>query len=227
MIRLSRGPLIGAVFVLLLALGCAADLTSSSGGGGDGGTLGSLAIPGLWVGAGDGIRVCFYVSDDGTRLTADPLCDLGDNSTAASRSYGLQVESLGVDDDGQPCRISIDYEFDVPIDRATGAFGVSGIPAPEGEGEFSFSGEVTGRKSSGVAQWSNGNATCRVGWGANPAVTIDDEVIGSCRELQDCCEAILVIPAFFQSCISVVQQREQVRCLEVLNGYPQCADLEL
>lgn len=227
MLRLSRqGLRIGAALFLVLALGCG-DSTSSLGGGGEGGTLGPLAIPGLWVGTGDGIRVCFYVSDDGTKLARDPLCDLENQSSEAGQSYGILVESLGLDGNGQPCSFSIDYALDVPIDRATGAFGASGIPAPDGDGELSFSGDITGGSSSGLAQWSDGEASCRVGWGAKPAVTIDDQIIGSCLDLQNCCEAILFNPAFLQSCLSVARQRDQVQCTEVLIGYPQCVGLDL
>lgn len=227
MLGLHRGPLVGAVLTLLfVALGCA-DSSSSSGGGGTDATLGALAIPGLWVGAADGLQLCFYVSDDGTELTTDPGCELGLGGSSGGLSYDLDVESLGVDQSGQPCGFSIDYELDVPIDRSTGAFGVSGIPSPDGEGELAFSGELTGLNASGVAQWSDGDATCQVGWGANRAAPCNEAAIESCLELQNCCRAILVNPVFFESCNSVVLECNQAECLRVLAGYPQCRDLDL
>lgn len=228
MLRLHRGRLTGLAFLLLLTLGCS-DSTSSSGGGGDGGddsSAGPLVIPGPWGGSADGLRVCFYVSDDRTKLTADPLCDLRDESPEAGRSFGISVDSLGVDDAGQACSFSIDYAIDVPIDPATGAFAASGIPAPEGDGELAFSGEINRLSGSGVAQWSDGETRCRVGWGATPVVTLDDEIVGTCLDLQNCCRATLVNPVFLETCRYVASERDQVACLELLLGYPQCRSLD-
>jgi hypothetical protein len=54
----------------------------------------------------------------------------------------------------------------------------------------------------------------------------DVEAVNACLDLQECCRAILVNPVFFQSCNSVVLQCNEARCLEVLEGYVQCRDLE-
>ena len=57
--------------------------------------------------------------------------------------------------------------------------------------------------------------------------TCDVEAVNACLDLQNCCRAILVNPVFFQSCNSVVLQCNEARCLEVLEGYVKCQNLDL
>ncbi len=61
--------------------------------------------------------------------------------------------------------------------------------------------------------------------GAGGDCTID--AINACLALQNCCEAILINPVFFQSCNSVVLQCNEEQCNALLAGYVQCQGLDL
>ena len=128
------------------------------------GVVSKAETAGLWVGESNGIRVCFFVSDDGTSLTSSSECDLGMSSSGDANSYGLEVESIGRDENGEPCSLSLSYELDVAIDAATGAFGAT-YADPGGDAELAFSGALVGLDASGVATRVEDGSTCTVGWG--------------------------------------------------------------
>jgi hypothetical protein len=100
---------------------------------------------------------------------------------------------------------------------------VSGFEAPGTDAKLSFSGELTGKTSSGVARMESDGSFCQVGWGASRVTPCNEAAIQICLELLDCCRAILVNPVFFESCNSVVLECDPAQCLRVLEGYPQCA----
>jgi len=217
------GRLAMAGCVILLSAGCN-DGGSAGGMGGAGGAMpGPLPqIPGLWEGQANGLDVCFYISDDGLRLTPSPMCNLTAQAEpdAAPRSYDLSVELVGTDENGAPCSFELSFANEVLIAQATNSFRASEI---QDGTEVAFSGELIGDYASGVARRDNGGSFCRVGWAASKSTQCDEPAIQSCLDLLDCCRAILVSPVFFESCNSVVLQCDQAQCLKVLEGYPQCA----
>lgn len=225
------GRLAAASCVLLLSAGCNDDSLGGTGGMGGAAGIGGAAgappepppqIPGLWEGQANGLDVCFYISDDGLRLTPSPMCNLTAQAEpdAMPRSYDLSVNLVGTDENGGPCSFELSFGSDVLIDPVTNAF--RGSEAQDGT-EIAFSGEIIGDTASGVARRDSGGSFCRVGWAASKSSQCDEAAIQSCLDLQDCCRAILVSPVFFESCNSVVLQCVQSQCLEVLEGYPQCA----
>ena len=74
---------------------------------------------------------------------------------------------------------------------------------------------------------SGGSAGGGLGGRGGAGGTCDVEAVNACLDLQNCCRAILVNPVFFQSCNSVVLQCNAERCLEVLEGYVQCQNIDL
>lgn len=195
------------------------------GAGGAGAAPGSAPaqIPGLWEGEANGLRVCFYVSDDGLRLTKSPECDVAAQSKAGSQSYDITVDLVGTDENGDPCSFELGFDADVVIDQETSSFAVRGFRPAGSDVELSFSGELTGKSASGVARSESADSFCQVGWAASVSTPCDEAAIETCLDLQDCCRAILVNPVFFESCNSVVLQCDPAECLRVLAGYPQCA----
>lgn len=179
-------------------------------------------LPGLWEGEANGVRVCFYVSNDGLLLTQSPECDVGTQPEASSQSYDISVDLVGTDENGDRCSFELDFAADVVIDQDTNSFAVSGFQPPGSDVELSFSGELTGTKASGVARSESGGSFCEVGWAASVSTPCDEAAIETCLDLLDCCRAILVNPVFFESCNSVVLQCDPVECLRVRAGYPQC-----
>ena len=219
-----------AACLVCLVIGCDSSSSGaggSAGAGGGGGTGGGVPViaTGLWEGVSEGIRLCFFVSDDGLRLTPSTECDLTGLEEAGAQSFSAKVDLIGRDENGQPCSFDLAYDGNAAIDPVTRAFGVSGIEAEPGGARLSFTGQVETLRASGVAQSESGGSACQVGWEATPASRCDDAAIQSCLDLQDCCQAILVNPVFFQSCNSVVLQCDQEQCLRVLAGYPSCTDL--
>ena len=196
----------------------------SAGAGGTGGTGEAVpATPGLWEGEGNGVKVCFYVSEDGLRLTPSTECNVTGSPETGSSSYDIVVDLVGTNKNGDGCSFELGFAGDVPINPATKSFRVSGIEAPGINAVSAFSGEVTGETASGVAQTESGGSLCQVGWAAATTTQCDEAAIQTCLDLQDCCRAILVSPIFFESCNSVVLQCDQAECQRVLDGYPQCA----
>ncbi len=181
-------------------------------------------LAGLWVGGSPGIGVCFFISQDGTQLTGSTECNVEGSSSTSSNSYDLDVETIGRDENGEPCSFTLSYQENVEIDPNTGAFGA--VFADDGA-QLAFSGALRGLTASGVATRAEGGSTCTVGWGASRAVICDDAAINACLDLLDCCRAILVNPVFFQACDQVVLECNEARCRQVLAGYPQCEQLEL
>ncbi|MGB8330602.1 MAG: hypothetical protein WCE62_10780 [Polyangiales bacterium] len=221
-----RWPLLAAGCFALCSLGCGETTGDVGGGSGTGGVGGADAsrqqIPGLWAGEGNGFEVCFYVHPDGQRLTASAECDLDSGSATGSYSFDLAADQVGVDQNGQTCSFNLGFSGDVAIDPDTNSFAVVGF-RPPGEGVVvSFSGELIGNTSSGIARAGSGDAFCEVGWAAMPVAPCDDAAIDTCLLLLDCCESILTNPTFFQSCNSVVLECNQARCQALLDGYPQC-----
>ena len=88
---------------------------------------------------------------------------------------------------------------------------------------YAFSGQIVRESASGIARRDLGESNCRVGWAASISRECDDAARDTCRELLDCCRAILINPVFFQTCNSVVLECDPVQCQTVLDGYPQCA----
>ncbi len=196
--------------------------TAGAGGvAGEGGMGGDSTPPEpqLWEGQSRGVDVCFNVACDRSRLQASPDCGLSGES---GYSFDLDVELVGVDQDGQPCSFGLRYEDPVTIDQDRNSFRASEIQMAGSDAVYSFSGEIVGMSASGIARQDLGDSNCRVGWAASPSSSCDDDAIDDCLVLLDCCTSILVNPVFFQSCNSVVQQRDQTHCKEVLAGYPQC-----
>jgi len=222
------GRLTAAGCFLLLAAGCndggagAGDTGGAGGTGGTGGAQAPAQIPGLWEGEANGLDVCFYISDDGLRLTPSPMCNVAgqEQPDAVPRSFDLSVELVGTYENGDRCSFDLSFAADVVIDQATNSFRASD---DQSGAELSFSGEIIGDSASGVARQNLDGSFCRVGWGARKSTQCDEAAIQSCLDLQDCCRAILVSPVFFESCNSVVLQCDQAQCLELLAGYPQCA----
>ena len=188
-------------------------------------------VPGLWEGEANGFEVCFYIDDEGLRLTNSAMCNVSTKGSGpaprapgrqarARRSYDLNVDLVGTDENGAPCSFALSFEEDVYIDQMTNSFRAS--QARDGS-EIAFSGELIGDRASGVARRDSGGSFCRVGWEASKSSQCNEAAIQSCLDLQDCCRLILVSPVFFESCNSVVLQCDQVQCLELLAGYPQCA----
>jgi len=194
--------------------------------GGDGGGGGAprAGTAGFWSGGSSGIEVCFFVNDQGTRLTSNSQCELSGVSPEGASAYALLVDGIGRDQDGQPCGFDLSYQLDVALDRETGAFGAEFV---DGGAELAFSGELVGLDASGIATRVEGDSTCTVGWGASRVAPCDNAAINACLELQDCCEAILENPVFFQSCDQVVLECNEAQCRAVLAGYPQCQQLDL
>lgn len=195
--------------------------TSGSGGAGAGEAV--PTIPGLWEGNANGVSVCFYVSEDGSRLTRSSECNVTGQPGAESSSYDIGVDLVGTDENGDSCSFDFAFAADVPIDQPTNSFKASGFEASGTGAKLSFSGELTGTTSSGIARMESDGSFCQVGWGASRVTPCDAAAVQSCLDLQDCCRAILVNPVFFESCNSVVLQCDQAQCLRVLAGYPQCA----
>ena len=65
------------------------------------------------------------------------------------------------------------------------------------------------------------------GVGGTGGAPCDVSAVNACLDLQNCCEAILVNPVFFQSCNSVVLQCNEANCQALLDGYVQCRGLDL
>jgi len=220
---------VGALVVLPVACddgGAGAGGVAGAGGaGGTGASSGKAPpmIPGLWAGQSNGVSVCFYISEDGLRLTRSSECNVTGPPEAGSSSYDIAVDLVGTDENGDRCSFELGFAGDVPINPATKSFRVSGIEAPGTNAMLAFSGEVTGETASGVAQRESGGSFCQVGWAASKVTQCDEPAIQTCLDLQDCCRAILVSPIFFESCNSVVLQCDQAECQRVLDGYPQCA----
>jgi len=222
------GHLAVAGCLLLLSVGCNDGSASpegtggAAGAGGAGGTQAPAQIPGLWEGQANGFDVCFYISDDGLRLTPSPMCNVTGEAQPdeVSRSFDLSVELVGTYENGDPCSFDLSFANDVVIDQATNSFRASETQSGT---ELAFSGEITGDSASGVARRDSEGSICRVGWAATKSTQCDEPAIQSCLDLLDCCRAILVSPVFFESCNSVVLQCDQAQCLRVLEGYPRCA----
>jgi hypothetical protein len=166
--------------------------------------------------------VCFYIDDDGLKLEQNAMCNVTGQGQPdeASRSFDLSVELVGVDENGAPCSFELSFTKDVAIDQVTNSFRASEV---QDGAEVAFSGEIAGDQASGVARRDSDGSVCRVGWATTKSTQCDDAAIQSCLDLLDCCRAILVNPVFFESCNSVVLERDQAQCLDVLAGYPQCA----
>ena len=226
--------LLVAAGFLSLSFGCITQTASDVGAGGVGGDGGAAGeggsdgaskadTAGLWLGGSSGIEVCFFIDDDGRALTSSSECSL---SAAGARSYDLEVESIGRDENGDPCSFDLSYDFDVAIDPLTGAFGTTFTEAGTGA-ELGFSGTIVDFDASGVATRVEDGSTCTVGWAASREAPCDEAAINACLDLQECCRAILVNPVYFQSCDAVVLQCNEQRCREVLAGYPRCEQLDL
>jgi len=219
--------LVAAACLLLLSASCNDDSTGAGGTGGGAGVGGTPAeppsqIPGLWEGESNGVDVCFYIGDDGLRLTPSGMCNVTEQALpgAVDRSFDLSVDLVGVDGEGQPCSFTLSFASEVLIDPVTNSFRASEL---QGDDEVAFSGEIIGDQASGAARRDSGESFCQVGWATTKSTLCDDAAIQSCLDLQDCCRAILVSPVFFESCNSVVLQCDQAQCLSVLEGYPRCA----
>ena len=220
-----------ALLVCCLSIAGCGDEPGSSGGiagaagaggvAGEGGMGGNSASPEpqLWEGQSRGVEVCFNVAGDRSRLQASPDCG---PSGESGYSFDLDVDLVGVDQDGQPCSFRLRYEDPVSIDQDTNSFRASEVQVAGSDAVYSFSGEIVGMFASGIARRDLGDSNCRVGWAASPSSQCDDAAINDCLDLLECCTSILVNPVFFQTCNSVVQQCDQTLCQEVLAGYPQC-----
>ncbi|MBT8469060.1 MAG: hypothetical protein KJN97_09955 [Deltaproteobacteria bacterium] len=213
-----------ALFVGLCVLGCSDEPGSSGGAGGAAGVGGAQAppqFPGLWEGGSRGVDLCFYIADDGLKLEASPSCSLSGES---GYSFDLDVELVGVNQDGQPCSFTLRYEDPVTINQAGNSFRASEIPAPGDDAVYLFSGEIVGEAASGIARRDEGQSNCRVGWAASISRECNEAAENICFELFNCCRSILVNPVFIETCDSVVRECDPVRCQAVLDGYPQCAE---
>ncbi|MGB5365232.1 MAG: hypothetical protein WBN15_08155 [Polyangiales bacterium] len=211
-----------ALLVGLCVPACSDEPGPSGGAAGTGGAGGAAAppqFPGLWEGQSRGVDVCFHIADDGLKLEASPNCSLSGES---EYSFDLDVELVGVDQDGQPCSFRLRYEDPVIIDQAGNSFRASEIRAPGSDAVYAFSGEIVGESASGIARRDVGESNCRVGWAASISRECDDAAVDICLDLLNCCRAILINPVFFQTCNSVVLECDPVRCQTVLDGYPQC-----
>ncbi len=216
-----------ALLVCFSAAGCG-DETGPSGGaagsagaggmGGEGGMGGNP--PQLLEGQSRGVDVCFNIAGDGLTLEASPNCSLSGES---AYSFDLDVELVGVDQDGQPCSLTLRYTDPVTIDQDRNSFGASEIRVGGSDAVYAFSGQIVRESASGIARRDVGESNCRVGWAASISRECDDAEGGTCDELLDCCRAILINPVFFQTCNSVVDECDPVQCQTVLDGYPQCA----
>ncbi len=212
-----------ALLVGLCVPGCSDEPGSSGGTAGAGGAGGALAppqFPGLWERQSRGVDVCFHIADDGLKLEASPDCSLSGES---GYSFELDVELVGVDQEGQPCSFRLRYEDPVTIDQAGNSFQASEIREPGGDAVYAFSGEIVGESASGIARRDVGESNCRVGWAASISRECDEVAVNICLDLLNCCRAILINPVFFETCNSVVLECDPVRCQTVLDGYPQCA----
>ncbi|MBT8464175.1 MAG: hypothetical protein KJO57_05775 [Deltaproteobacteria bacterium] len=215
-----------ALLVCLPLVGCGEEPGSSGGTAGGGGMAGEGGVggipapepPQLWEGESRGVGVCFSIAGDGSELRASPSCSLSGES---AYSFDLEVELIGVDENGQPCSFALRYQDSVPIDQDLNSFRASEIRVAGDDAVYAFSGELVGELASGIAVRNAGESNCRVGWSATISRERDCENI--CVDLLECCAAILINPVFFQTCNSVVQECDQVRCQTVLDGYPQCA----
>jgi len=218
-----------ALLVCFSAAGCGDDAGSNggtAGSGGAGGMAGEGGMggasdpprPQLWEGQSRGVAVCFSIAGDGSELRASPNCSLSGES---AYSFDLEVELVGVDQNGQSCSFALRYEDSVPIDQGRDSFGASEIRVAGDDAEYAFSGQLVGESASGIAARDAGDSNCRVGWAAS--ISRQRDCGNTCVELLECCEAILINPVFFQTCNSVVQECDQVQCQTVLDGYPQCA----
>lgn len=220
------GRLAVAGCLVLLSAGCDDASTGGTGGaagtGGAGGTQAQAQIPGLWEGQANGVAVCFYISNDGRQLMSSSECNITAQPDPASRSFDLSVDRVGTDENGDSCSFELGFTADLMIDQKTNSFRVSGFQPSGSDAELSFSGQLIGKRASGVARSVSDGSTCRVGWAATKSTQCDDAAIQSCLDLLDCCRAILVNPIFFESCNSVVLQCDQAQCLQALAGYPQC-----
>jgi len=217
--------------LVVLSVACDEGGADAGGGAGTGASGGTGAdsgeavptIPGLWEGHANGVDVCFYVSVDGSQLTQSSECNVGGQPEGGSSSYDIGVDLVGTDENGDSCSFDFAFAANVPIDQPTNSFRVSGFEAPGTDAKLSFSGELTGKTSSGVARMESDGSFCQVGWGASRVTPCNEAAIQICLELLDCCRAILVNPVFFESCNSVVLECDPAQCLRVLEGYPQCA----
>ena len=217
-----------ALLVGLPLVGCGEEPGSSGGAAGRGGMAGEGGVggtpepapPQLWEGQSRGVGVCFSIAGDGSELRASPSCSLSGEST---HSFDLEVELVGVDENGQPCSFALRYQDAVPIDQDLNSFRASEIRVAGDDAVYAFSGEIVGESASGIAMRDAGESNCRVGWAATISRECDEAANNTCRELLECCAAILINPVFFQTCNSVVQECDGVRCQTVLDGYPQCA----
>ena len=232
MIPIRVGWLAAVGCLLLFSFACNDESAGTGGAGGVAGTGGAAGsggtgdepaqVPGLWEGQANGLNVCFYVSEDGLRLTQSAECNVTGPPNVGSNSYDIRVEAVGTDDNGERCSFDLGFSGDAVIDQKTNSFAVTGFQPDGSDAVLSFSGELTGRSASGVAQSEIDGSVCRVGWAAAPESPCDDPAIQTCLDLLDCCRAILVNPVFFETCNSVVLQCDQAQCQRVLDGYPQC-----
>ncbi len=218
-----------ALLLGLSVTGCGDDAGSdggTAGSGGAGGMAGEGGMggasdpprPQLWEGQSRGVDVCFGIAGDGAKLQANPNCSLSGES---AYSFDLDVERVGVDQDGQPCSFRLRYADPVPIDQDSNSFRASEIRVAGSDAVYAFSGQIVSELASGIAGRDAGDSNCRVGWAAS--ISRQRDCGNTCVELLECCAATLINPVFFQTCNSVVQQCDQVQCQTVLDGYPQCA----
>jgi len=192
------------------------------GGAGGAGGESPPQIPGLWEGKSNGVDTCFYISEDGLKLTKSTDCNVT-AQPSGSYAYGIGVDLVGTDENGNSCSFELAFEADVIINQETNSFAVRGFQPPGGDVELSFSGELIGDRASGVARSESGGSFCQIGWAATRTAMCDEAAVQTCLDLQDCCRMILVSPVFFESCNSVVLQCNQAECQRVLDGYPRCA----
>lgn len=220
-----------ALLVGLPFLGCGEDPGASGGTaglGGMGGMAGEGGVggtpvpvkPQLWEGQSRGVAVCFSIAGDGSELRASPNCSLSGES---AYSFDLEVELVGVDENGRPCSFALRYEDPVPIYQDGDSFRASEIRVAGDDAEYAFSGQLVDEWASGIAVREAGDSNCRVGWAASISRECDEAATSTCLALFECCAATLINPVFFQTCNSVVEECDQVRCQTVLDGYPQCA----
>lgn len=209
----------------LVAAGC---LISLSAGCEDTGVVGSVETSrppsGLYLSQGNGAQVCFNVAPGGEQLRPSFDCDL--DSQIEANAYQIRAELLGIDGNGDGCSLEFGFAGDVPIDQETGTFRAGELRLSGSDAVFSFLGEITDARASGVARRQTDGAFCEVGWGATRAARCDADADRKCTELLDCCRAILINPVFLQSCQAVVDRCDELECQQALDGYEQCASPE-
>jgi len=218
-----------ALLVGLSGAGCGDEPGPSGGAAGAGGMGGEAGMggapappqfPGLWEGQSRGVDLCFHIAGDGLKLEASPNCSLSGES---GYSFDLDVELVGVDQDGQPCSFRLRYADPVTIEQDINSFRASEIRVAGSDAVYAFSGQIVGESASGIARRGVGESNCRVGWAASISRECDEAAVDTCLNLLNCCRATLINPVFFQTCNSVVLECDPVRCQTVLDGYPQCA----